>query len=893
MAKSYKVTVIAGTKVVADTAKRVKDSVVVASLEEKSVTGGATEAEAVVLPAPTNLLNTNRKMTKVVGWYKNATGAAWLAPPEFDNTNWWDKDTQKWSLGSFVKMPTIQAKDKFDPVSTDVANMKATKRYFDPVLSTVEKSPQLFDKENDFIQVATMTPTTNIQTSNHGFLIRIPAGILPPGTDWSWNGSYGAPSGSAKVLYFDSAGNRISAVATVAGTNDKKGSSTVPPLTANTYLHAGYYLNAHQLDLRNNVVINSIMIVKGTTPLDYQKFGDGFLIPEKLRDYPDVLEMLDDEILIKVPKKNLADPQKIRWNLRYSQTFKNFVSSEGGKYVDSGPIPVKEGKSYVEQNSTGSLPAGLSYTGGYFSGAATIGVENILFTTLPNGSRMFTVPMGLGIDNVHLNLVRNGTSINDQDLIGIFQLAEGTEEVSVEAYQLIKVINPEYLVANNGTIPGTQSNLPTPAFNLKAPNFTKHYKEKDMDVVVILVGTSLSTNLHSIVRADVTSRPPLLGHYNYVGYLWDKLVAQWGGQKYRRYDYIKDGISPFTKVGSFIAVRGLPEWDDYDKRYGWTEYSDTPNASVSWIVSADSWLNYFIYRTALNGGSCTVAIEEGNGKMEVFNGVTWVEANGFIFTMQEPAVTLTKGNTTFQKRLKFRCKSGTINSIGSTKKITIRNNGSGRFMWWGFETSPRPSMLILVDAAKGSHAWRNPAEQLSLMSFQDNDIYSHSPNFIIHELAPINLGALYYNIIPDRTPAFYTSNFEEWIFNLSQPLSMVAKTGNFVDIEVLFFLSTASVNGGGFDTITGDEKFAINSAGKAQSILDNWDFVSAYMKTKNVNYIDMFSFFREFSTSQYGSLYKAMVASGDTGSTLTRDGTHYNFNGDKLVYSILQSAFNI
>jgi len=122
MAKSYKVSVFAGTKVVADMAQQVKNATVEASLELKPITGGATEGTAVLLPIPNPLpVNSNRKRSKAIGWYKNATGPAWEAPKGFDNTNWWSYETGLWSLGSSVPMLNSPADGVVMP-----ANTKAT-----------------------------------------------------------------------------------------------------------------------------------------------------------------------------------------------------------------------------------------------------------------------------------------------------------------------------------------------------------------------------------------------------------------------------------------------------------------------------------------------------------------------------------------------------------------------------------------------------------------------------------------------------------------------------------------------------------------------------------------------------------------------------------------------
>ncbi|MDF2851708.1 MAG: hypothetical protein K0S31_2393 [Sphingobacterium multivorum] len=112
MAKSYKVTVFAGTKVVADMAQQVKNSTIEASIQLKTVKGGATSATATILPP--GPAGATRKMEDVEGWFVNgtaanppvATGTPWEAKSGFKNTNWWDATT--WSLGSSVPIPNGQ-----------------------------------------------------------------------------------------------------------------------------------------------------------------------------------------------------------------------------------------------------------------------------------------------------------------------------------------------------------------------------------------------------------------------------------------------------------------------------------------------------------------------------------------------------------------------------------------------------------------------------------------------------------------------------------------------------------------------------------------------------------------------------------------------------------------
>lgn len=119
MAKSYKVTVFAGNKVVADMAQQVKNATIEASIQIKTLKGGATSATATVLaPGPAG---SNRKMEDVEGWFVNGTadevpvavGEPWEAEAGNKNTNWWDGIAGTWSLGSSVPLPKTEVSNSF------------------------------------------------------------------------------------------------------------------------------------------------------------------------------------------------------------------------------------------------------------------------------------------------------------------------------------------------------------------------------------------------------------------------------------------------------------------------------------------------------------------------------------------------------------------------------------------------------------------------------------------------------------------------------------------------------------------------------------------------------------------------------------------------------------
>lgn len=299
----------------------------------------------------------------------------------------------------------------------------------------------------------------------------------------------------------------------------------------------------------------------------------------------------------------------------------------------------------------------------------------------------------------------------------------------------------------------------------KCPKFYEKLKGKTGDLTVCLTGTSLTQgNLYATDRSDGTTRPPQLHTNDLASAIFDSLISYWDGQQYRRYDHTDLTYSSSAWLVTNDVKNGSDSvWDDRaEYRNGLTKTTTSPNASVAMTIPSDAWQFNFIYRTDSQGGSCTIAIAEGNTKVEVFNGTNWVEANNYTFSMFEPAKTSTKGNTCYQKRLKMRCKNkanGGINSIGSAKQITItKANDSSRFNVVGFEWSPREYMFTLINSARGSHNW-GLSNGYNLENYQDGDIWNFNPDLILCEATIINWGGswgydvdpLYYSNIAKRT----------------------------------------------------------------------------------------------------------------------------------------------
>jgi hypothetical protein len=303
--------------------------------------------------------------------------------------------------------------------------------------------------------------------------------------------------------------------------------------------------------------------------------------------------------------------------------------------------------------------------------------------------------------------------------------------------------------------------------------------------------------------------------------------------------------------------------------------------------------------------------------MEVWNGSAWVEANGYTFSMLESAVTATKGNTCFQKRLNMRCKNkatGGINSIGSSKTLTISkgNNSTDSFNVVGFEWSPREYMLTVINGARGGHCWGYQTEILvpesnNLEKYQDLDLWAFNPDLILCEVTAINWAAGSERGIA-YDPNWFTNLAKRHYFNEFNdcPVSLYAKSNGYQDCEVVFYgdtLSVAGTNANVWDN-NGNQIFGVvtdaatngdadtSNVGRVKTAIENYDSLDDYMMSKDKLFIPVTEKIIDFSQKVYGTYKAAFTASSATGDTLSYDGTHLNDKGVRLWSAFILPLFN-
>jgi hypothetical protein len=438
--------------------------------------------------------------------------------------------------------------------------------------------------------------------------------------------------------------------------------------------------------------------------------------------------------------------------------------------------------------------------------------------------------------------------------------------------------------------------------NKYLPNFKDTMTFQDKDLTIVLTGQSLTQgNIYCTPRFDASTRPTLMHTKDMASLLFDHIGARWSGQQYRRYDN-----SFFTLLGgaTYVELSSLGIWDDAAKQ-GVTKTTTGINAGVSFVIPSEAWRFNFIYRTDSEGGTSTVTIAEGNGKVQVYHGTTWIEANGYSLSMLESAATATKGNTIFQKRLKMRCKEkgGALNSIGTTKAVTIqKGNNASRFNLVGAEWSSQEFMFTLINGARGGYQIGVTGSN-NLENFQDGDIWEFKPDLVIAEATSHNWGAAFLDV----DPYTFSNIAARAFFNEfgDNPDSIYVKSNQYTDCEIAFFncpptsgtvgrlydangigvvynVATAATNGG-----VPNNKFVGTSVNR----MVNWAIVDKYMIDKCANtyaYIPMSEVFYAIVSKYYKNYYEAVVlGTGKNGRSLTIDGTHLNDNGAKLMFSII------
>lgn len=673
------------------------------------------------------------------------------------------------------------------------------------------------------------------------------------------------------------------------------------PLTG--YFYFDVYLSPSLTSLNG-----TLMVVRGETAADYVPFGEEVINPAYLPD-EDILDELKDAGILVEYSFNLINPDAVDFARRYSPASTGLVARGATVFALSEFIPVEEGQWYTLHTEADNLSG---YQGGFFASEAdTAAIQSITMVEPVTGlGRCFQVPTGLGIVGVRVNIVCQGNPPNNT-LLGNWQLERGEMATPYQPYAVTTKINPAYLPDDGGGSAAPSSELDkyltfgNLSYQLggKLPKFKQHWAAKDKDVVVVNTGTSLTARTveHCTEHPDAATRPPLMHSMNFATHIWDAL--RWEGQEYRRYD-----SGAFTETGTFITASAADEWDDGPYRNGLTRYADGAAASVSFNIPITAWQFNFIHRLDSVGTlAAAVAVSGGNGLVQVYDEVAdaWVEANGFIFSQRNPpievlpSITFTNpvtgvvttssnyavsGNTTYQKRLKFRCRNGAgLDSTAVEKTVTISKT-AGRLLYWGVEWTPREFMVSYINAARGSNGLSITGAATSLTHYQDNEVWGFKPDLILTENAIHNSGG---GGAPNVSyPSSYWGVVTDNFFFADNGVSMQARaeTLGITGLEWVIFNSSITWNFGGIDD-DGKLKVTINQDGRALTALDAQMLSNAALAESKPDavIIQAVKHFVDAAVASYGNLRSATEGSGKAGRTFTNEGSHWNNTGSRIM----------
>ena len=427
-----------------------------------------------------------------------------------------------------------------------------------------------------------------------------------------------------------------------------------------------------------------------------------------------------------------------------------------------------------------------------------------------------------------------------------------------------------------------------------ALDFCKHWKIKDKDLVVIVLGDSISTlNNYTTLRTDASTRPPLMREFAYPSYIEELL--RWDGQEYKRYDV----ASIFTEVcTSASSVEYDTAWDWTQSGVGNNKPSITrilegTNCSTSYLVPSSASRCDFIFRTDyLNAPNAIVSISTGNGFVLVYDEATstWIEANGYSYIAKEVDETIT-GSTGFpirksiyQKRLKM--KMVVLEHDGNTR-VTITNNGSGRLTYWGIQHSPLNFFIDFLAQARGGH------HIAMLRSFEAWDVDYFKPDLILMQECTNNEGA-FIGAGDGISPTHKDGN---------SPQAMAGRFLTYVnELEAKSYTPTvlcyALFHSYLENWLAKDSNkvvYAYTTNTKVTGF-DYHDFLDGNMLANNKKQLLVWKCMDKESRIKAETKGMPIMecvdkGSGITGDTWTIDGTHHNNLGAKVIFEIMKNFF--
>jgi len=416
--------------------------------------------------------------------------------------------------------------------------------------------------------------------------------------------------------------------------------------------------------------------------------------------------------------------------------------------------------------------------------------------------------------------------------------------------------------------------------------------ERADDIEILLIGDSLTAFYNKTPISNPEHSPCQMICLNYPYHIWNYLNDVEIDAD--RFDSTKN---PFSETGTwvdgyeFFESGVIPYWTADTMGNGEiTRYTNDANASVSFSWDLDSYEKmHFIHRLDYRGtNSVTVAIAEGDGKAEVWNGTAWVEVNGYNFSQQLTENVEGSGysNTLSNWRLKMRKASGATGTIN----LTFSKGADSDYMfYWGTEKW-NGNRIIISNSSRGGR---------EVHYFGDvvlNDIVGRKPDMVLMQLMLIN------DYDNELTSTHLTQTiidfYQDFIFGdrvgYENTNSLKNLSNDWADFELLTVVPHYR-----YEYFTHDNVFKKTDIFNTGDYMDEtalivWNKVKKMIADKGVQFVDMGSAIKREAFARGWVLKETFNSSGlisDNGFTI--DTVHPNDLGSLIWAKYLATIFDV
>jgi hypothetical protein len=271
----------------------------------------------------------------------------------------------------------------------------------------------------------------------------------------------------------------------------------------------------------------------------------------------------------------------------------------------------------------------------------------------------------------------------------------------------------------------------------KASDFKSIFFGQSNDCEIVLVGDSLTGRQESYTQLsanELKTSPVWLGSKNWAYHFYQKFIVN--KPDFHRFD--SDDF--FTEVGTFendTAIFGqtaVGQWlGNIDVGEGnRSRYTESVDATVAfdWNLANHEKCNFIHDLDFRATSNIDVSVSGGNGRIQVHNGATWLEANGYSFSQYIDDTVATQGSGNMPVVNKVRLKFRRV-AISGTDTVTFdKGNNSDYFFYWGVEMWNGITTHI--------HNRGNPGAASNDLAKFSKDLTYYNPDLILLQLPLVN-----------------------------------------------------------------------------------------------------------------------------------------------------------